>query len=145
MLCSQLVNKGFTIAEVAIAMGYSKRKVSRLLVYKKVPEKIWDQVQDMSKVSCRTADTIYTLSNKGDEYTAALVECSEEIKAGVGSRKIEAMVEAIVNGEQEKIDDARTIKTPEGKVIAHWKNNTLVFEKSYSVDQDAIESFLMKQ
>ena len=95
----------------------------------------------MSKVSCRSASTINALAKKGDQYVSALIEIAEEIRKGAGSRKIENLVNTIVNGEK-KIDDQRQIVSKDGNVIGKWVKNTLVFDQSFKVNQKDIEDLL---
>ncbi len=74
----------------------------------------------------------------------AIIPCAEEIREGAGHRRIEKLVNAVVHGEEENIVDGTPLVDSEGKVIAHWKKRTLVFEKSYRLDRKNIEQLITK-
>ncbi|MCF6765782.1 ParB/RepB/Spo0J family partition protein [Thiotrichales bacterium 19S3-7] len=138
----KLIDSGkSTVEELSKINQCSKEKIYHLLSFASVPTQIWDAVANMSKVSCRSASTINALAKKGDQYVSALIDIAEEIRKGAGSRKIENLVNTIVNGEQ-KIDDQRQIVSKEGNVIGKWVKNTIVFDKSFTVNQKDIEDLL---
>ena len=85
---SDLINK----------LGRSKQYVSALLSYSKLPVEIKEAIGDFSKVSCRTAETIKRLSNKGDVYVKAILLKAKPLRDGVlGSTKLSQYVKEYVN------------------------------------------------
>lgn len=59
-----------------------KQQVSRLLSFKRIPSDIFSAIDDFRNVSARTAEEISRLSNKGDQYIAALIELAPKIRSG---------------------------------------------------------------
>lgn len=138
---SLVENNKATVAELAQLMQCSKEKIYHLLSFANVPSQIWDAVTNMSKVSCRSASTINTLANKGEQYISALIEIAEEIRKGAGSKRIENMVNQIIYGEQ-KIEANRQIRSKDGAVIGHWVKNGIVFDSGFRINQNKIEEIL---
>jgi ParB family chromosome partitioning protein len=134
-------NNKSNVEELARINQCSKEKIYHLLSFASVPTQIWDSVANMSKISSRTASTINTLAKKGDQYISALIEIAEEIRKGSGSNTVEKLVNTIVNGEQ-KINDQKQIISKDGNVIGKWVKNTIVFDKSFKVNQKNIEDLL---
>jgi len=124
------------------AAGLSKTQFLRYLSFEKIPDLIWNAVKVMSKVSVRAAQTIYGLSQKGDEYVDALVDCAEEIKKGAGSRRIEKMVMEFLG--EEEIDTSSYISLPNGRKIGEWTKTGVKFESSIPLNQDLLSKTLIK-
>jgi ParB family chromosome partitioning protein len=114
--------------------GYSRSKIQNFLYFAKIDKSIWDAVSNMSKISARSAETIYALSKRGESYKKALIEISDEIRKGAGSHRIEKLVDHIVLGEEQKPDD-NVITSPKGEILAVWKNDKLQFAKNLNLDQ----------
>lgn len=83
--------------ELKDKIGLSQSSISGLLSFSQVPKEIWEAVQDLSKVSSRTASEIRVLCNKGQEYIDALKGISDIIREGKGRRTIEAEVNKTIN------------------------------------------------
>ena len=122
-------------------MGVKKNKVYDLISFANVPTQIWDSVTNMSKVSCRSASTINALSKKGENYISALIEISDDIRKGAGSKRIESMVNEIVHGEK-LLKTARQIFAKDGTLIGKWKKNSIVFDSGFNLDPERIENML---
>jgi len=95
--------KKMTIEKLAESIGCSKPKLHNFLNFEKVPQVIWDAVGNLSRISSRTASTIYALSQKGKNYVAALVDLADEIRKGAGSRTLEQRVMEVVKGKNNLI------------------------------------------
>ena len=135
-------DKKFTQDQLANITGYSKNKIQTLLAFEKVDDKIWQAVQNMSKVSSKSAETILNLSNKSKAHKDALIQIADEIKKGIGRRNIEKLVNNIVHGENHQKQDL--IQTSSGKILAKWNNNNLVFEKDLHISKKKINNLLVK-
>ena len=129
------------LAEIA---GCSRRKIQGLLAFEKVEQKIWDAVHNMSKVSSRSAETIYALQKKSDLYKNALIEISDDIRKGAGCKRIEQLVNKKVLGEELEDIDADIIQSPSGQVFATWHNGKLTFSKSVQMDKSAFNNHLLE-
>jgi ParB family transcriptional regulator, chromosome partitioning protein len=123
--------------------GYSRSKIQNFLAFAKIDQAIWNAVSNISKVSARSAETIYTIAKRGDVYKKALIEIADEIRKGAGSHRIEKLVDQIVLGEDKKIDE-HVVKSQSGQVLAIWKNNKLEFSKNLDIDQQQLSNYIAK-
>ena len=121
----------------------SRRKMENFLCFAKVYKSIWDAVGNMSKVSAKSAETIYHISKKSEQHKEALIDIAEEIKKGSGSKRIEKLVHNIILGEKQNYNDD-TIQSPDGTVFANWKNDKLQFSKNANIDKKEISQYLLK-
>jgi ParB family chromosome partitioning protein len=90
--------KKLTNEQLADMTGYTRSKVQNFLYFAKIDKAIWDAVSNISKVSARSAETIYALSKRGVPYKKALIEIADEIRKGAGCHRIGKLVEHIVLG-----------------------------------------------
>ena len=132
-----------TIERIAQMQNCSKQKVYDFLAFSNVPVKIWNAVIDMSKVSSRSAKTIYALSNKGEQYINALIDIAEEIRKGAGAKKIEALVTNIVSGELPEIESRKEILNKKGDIIGYWVKNGIAFNNNVTIDQSKLEEAIV--
>jgi len=121
--------------------SYSRSKVQNFLCFAKIDKAIWNAVSNMSKVSARSAETIYSLSKRGDIYKKALIEISDKIRKGAGSHRIEKLVEHIVLGEEQAANE-NVIASPKGEILAVWKNDKLQFAKNLNIDQKDFSGYI---
>lgn len=87
-----------TPAQLTKTLGISRQQISRLLSFNKIPKVIIDAIQDMSKVSARTAEHIKQLCNKGEDYVVGIIKYADKLRAGqIGHEKLTENVERFVN------------------------------------------------
>lgn len=87
-----------TPAQLTKTLGISRQQISRLLSFNKIPKVIIDAIQDMSKVSARTAEHIKQLCNRGEDYIAGIIKYADKLRAGqIGHEKLTENVERFVN------------------------------------------------
>lgn len=130
-------------------LGIPTPTLNRYLSFARVPKIIWENVGDLSKVTSRTSAEIAVLSKKGDDYIDALVEIADEIKKGIGARKVNAMVMNIVQGKENK-DKKKEIKiTYDGekymtlsgsKITLH---SPILNHEEYKNIEEALNEFLL--
>jgi ParB family chromosome partitioning protein len=135
--------KKITTAKLAESIGCSQNKLLNFLSFNKIPQTIWDAVGNLSKVSSRTASTIYALSRKGKSYIAALIDQAEEIRKGIGSRTLENKVFKAVHGNPPQ-GVGEKIALPSGKVIAHWTKDGIQFSKDIHFNQKEFEKVVVR-
>lgn len=131
-----------TQEQLAEIIGCSRKKVHGLLAFAKVDSKIWQAVNNMSKVSSRSAETILTISNKSKQHKEALIEIAEEIRKGAGHTRIDKLATAIISGETQGANE-ELIETPSGQVLAKWKDGKLHFAKGIEVDKIKLNKMLI--
>ena len=137
-------SKTFTHGELAAVLHMGRTKLHNFLAFAKVPEKIWQAVSNMAKVSSKSAATIYAISRKGEEYKKALIEISEEIRNGAGHAKIEKLVNNIILGELKVEEKEKLITLSNGQVMGVWKKNGIVFTKDARIDKDKLTKALIQ-
>ncbi|MGQ4004819.1 ParB/RepB/Spo0J family partition protein [Francisellaceae bacterium CB52] len=97
-------------------LGKSRQYISALLSYSNIPQEVADSILDLSKVSCRTAETIKRLSQKGDDYRKAIIEKSDLIREGkIGHQKLTDYVEKQVRF---KVDNNSANELKAKKIIS---------------------------
>lgn len=136
--------KKMTTEKLAESIGCSRPKLQNFLDFEKVPQAIWDAVGNLSKVSSRTASTIYALSQKGKNYITTLVDLAEEIRKGTGSRRLEQRVLEAVNGKDSIIGFQEKILLPSGQVIANWTKGGIQFAKDIPFNQKEFEKIVVE-
>ncbi len=124
-------------------INLSRRKLQNFLCFNKVPQAIWDAVGNISRVSSRTAYTIYTLS-KNQQCIPILIELADEIRKGIGSIRLENLVNQILSGKDSTALKSKTITMTSGVIIGSWKNNTIKLSKDLNIDQDKFLQYLAK-
>jgi ParB family chromosome partitioning protein len=138
-----ITSKKMSVTQLADSIGCSKAKLENFLAFDKVPTLIWDAVGNLSRISSRTASTIYALSQKGEQYIQALIDLAEEIRKGAGCRTIEQKVLTIIKGSSSEIDYKEKIILPSGRPIASWTKTGLQFAKDLPLNQQEIAKALI--
>ena len=139
-----LKEKKMTPEKLAESIGCSRAKLQNFLDFEKVPQAIWDAVGNLSRVSSRTASTIYALSQKGKNYITALVDLADKVRNGIGSRTLEKKVLEAVKGEGNIIEFQDKILLPSGKVVAYWTKSGIQFAKDIHFNQKKFEKIVVR-
>ena len=95
-----LKNKVLTQDQLAISVGISRSKIQSLICFAKIPQSIMNAIENPERISARAANSIYSLSRKGDDHINALIEIADKIKNGFASYDIEESVKNIVSGKK---------------------------------------------
>ena len=132
-----------TQEQLAEILSCSRKKVQNLLCFAKIDKSIWDAVANMSKVSARSAETIFALSKKSPAHKEALIEIAEEIRKGAGSVRIEKLVDEVLTGGF-TTNETEVITSPTGQTIAAWKKGGLVFSKNVKIDKLKFNKMLVE-
>lgn len=129
--------------KLATLIGCTRHKIISYLYFAKIDQSIWNAVTNMSKVSARSAETIYLLSQKSDKHKEALIDIADDIKKGAGCKRIEKLVNDIVFGKKANLKED-VIQSPDGVVFASWKNDKLHLSKNTNVDRKKISKHLLR-
>lgn len=113
-----LHDQKITQDKLAKNINCSRKKLQNFLTFNKIPQIIWDTVGNMSKVSSRTAATIYSITQKGEQCISILVELAEEIRKGTGGHRLEKMVNEILLGKDSALLKEHILTLPSGATIA---------------------------
>ena len=129
--------------KLAELVGCTIHKITNYLYFAKIDKSIWDAVSNMSKVSAKSAESIYFLSKKSDKHKDALIDIADDIKKGAGCKRIEKLVNNIVLGKKADSDED-VIQSPDGVIFASWKNGKLHLSKNANIDKKEISQYLLK-
>jgi ParB family transcriptional regulator, chromosome partitioning protein len=99
---------------------------------------------NLSRVSSRTASTIEAIAKKGNDFENILIELAEDIRKGIGSRRLEKLADETLLGDSKEISPDGTIIAPSGAVVGILKNNQLKFSKGVIADQERFIKHLVK-
>ena len=96
--------------ELAKKIGMPKASLSNLMAFNKVPQVVWDNVRDMSKVSASTAAYLSVNCNKSNMHLDAIISLSGKIRDGIGADGLDKLVNKILSNSKAN------------------RNNTIVFK-----------------
>ncbi len=103
--------------KLAELLGISKATMSNMLSFDKVPQDVWGQVGDMSKVSSRTAVFIATEIAKGAEYLSAILSLVPQIREGKGWQILENNLNKHFSNKKLNRNRTYVQKNKDGKVL----------------------------
>jgi ParB family chromosome partitioning protein len=106
----------------------SKQYISALLSFSKIPTVIIDSINDWSKVSARTSETICRLSKKSEQHIDAIITLSHGISSGkVGSNSLDKKITNILAPTENNIKDSEKVFSSNGRHMFTWRtdNNKL--------------------
>ena len=120
----KLIDDGIITAKhLSQSLNISKQQISRLLSFSRIPIEIKDAIQDLSKISARTAEQIKQLSNKGDLYILAIIDCADKLRTGTfGYEKLESFVEKSINNSNINAKTTDKLYSREGTHLFTLKN-----------------------
>lgn len=100
----------------------SKQQVSRLLSYKKIPEALFNAIEDFRKVSSRTAYELSRLARKSEKNVSLLVDMAEEIRNGkYGANRIERELKKRLSNKVTLLTSNKKIIGKDGRHIFTWR------------------------
>lgn len=123
------IEKGIlTQKDLTKILGISKQQVTRLLSYKRIPQKLFDEIQDFRNVSARTAEELARLSLKGDIYVDTLIELAPIIRTGkCGHNRINKEVEKKIEKHNINKETKTKVINNDGRHLFTWRldNNAI--------------------
>ena len=120
----KLIEEGvITSKQLSQSLNMSKQQISRLLSFSRIPIEIREAIQDLTKLSARTAEQIKQLSNKGEEYILAIINCADKLRTGdFGYEKLESFVEKNINKTSKNTKSTDKLYSREGMHLFTLKN-----------------------
>ena len=82
--------------------------------------------------------------SKNQQCIPILIELADEIRKGIGSIRLENLVNQILSGKDSTALKSKTITMTSGVIIGSWKNNTIKLSKDLNIDQDKFLQYLAK-
>ena len=136
MSYAKLINDNvITQNQLASQLGYKKSSFSELMSYSSVPLKLWEAVDDVSKVSISTASYIRKVINEDEKNIKKLIKISDKIKNGAGKKKIEQLI-------KNSVAVVKEIKNNQGELLFKFSDNKIEFSKkmlSFLTMDDVVE------
>lgn len=100
----------------------SKQQVSRLLSYKRIPESLFNAIDDFRKVSARTANELARLASKGEDYLQILIEIADRIRDGkYGYESIIREVDKRLSKKESILSTNKKIIGIDGRHLFTWR------------------------
>jgi ParB family chromosome partitioning protein len=109
-------------------LGIRKQQVSRLLSYKRIPEALFDAIEDFRNVSARTAEEIARLASKGEHYIDALISLAAKIRTGkCGHNSIANEINNLLEKDKTALDTNQKVFNTDGRHLFTWRldNNAI--------------------
>lgn len=136
-----LEKEKITKTELFERLGYKRATFSNYLSFADVPKEIWAAVDDLQKVSARTASEIRLIAMKGSDYVAALILLGNKISNGVGANVLKRLVDDIVNVKQKTAAPIK--KSINNKFILEFSDKQIKI-KTKDIESDKHEILISK-
>tara|TARA_R110002126_G_scaffold222359_1_gene367532 strand:- start:6828 stop:7730 length:903 start_codon:yes stop_codon:yes gene_type:complete len=155
MFFSKLLKReGTTRKALYERLGIKKGMFDNYISFSEVPNEIWIEIGDLSKVSARTSATIKLLCQKSEDHKQAVMAISKKVSEGIGEKKILALVKAQLSKpsvNDEKVSATRVALTK--SIYMEYKKDQIVVFGLNSVSEEqynglkkkvteALESFI---
>jgi ParB/RepB/Spo0J family partition protein len=118
-------------------LNISLASLHTYLSFSLVPEKIWEAIGDISRVSAKTAAVILSFVNQGPMYVKAIISIANKIAHGYGEKRIQEEVEAIIDKKLNRPPKERKIEHKikcKGKVILTVHQGRIKMDKTIVAD-----------
>ncbi len=92
--------------ELSKRLGIPKSSFGDLMSFNKVPQRVWDEVSDASKVSPTTAAFLSKVCGMGEIYIEAVIKLAKHIREGVGVKILQNLIEKSISNS--KVDRNET-------------------------------------
>lgn len=132
-----------TQVQLAKNLGISRQKLINYLYFAKIPKEIWDAVGNVTKVTSRTACTIFYLSQKGTKYIEALIECADDIRKGIGSTSLEHLILSKVKNDTSILSHF-PLALDDDTIVGTWKNGDFKLNKELNINKDKFLKHILK-
>lgn len=118
----KIENNLITQKDLTDILKISKQQVTKLLSFKKIPEPLFNAIEDFRKVSARTAYELSRLSVKSENHLQALISMAEKIRDGkYGQKRIEKELENILSVKNEVVQSNKKIIGIDGRHLFTWR------------------------
>nr|WP_172686767.1 ParB/RepB/Spo0J family partition protein [Rickettsia endosymbiont of Ixodes pacificus]AKS10320.1 plasmid partitioning protein ParB [Rickettsia endosymbiont of Ixodes pacificus] len=133
------------LKQVALAknLNITRQKLVNYLYFAKIPKEIWHAVDNVTKVTARTAYSIFVLSQKGQQYIDALIDCADEIRKGMGANSLEQLVLSKVKDDSSLISKV-PLTLADGTVVGTWKNGSFTLNKDLNINKEKFLKHILK-
>lgn len=138
-----LADLSITQGHLAKNLGISRQKLVNYLHFAKIPKELWEAVGNVTKVTSRTASSIFALSQKGSKYIEALIECADDIRKGIGAYSLEKLILSKVKSDATILPHF-PLTLADGTVVGIWKNDRFKLNKDLNVNKEKFLKHILK-
>lgn len=103
--------------ELSRRLNIPKTSLSELLSFNKVPNGVWEEVQDMTKVKPRTAAFLALTCTKGENYINAVIKLASKIRDGLGTDNLSKLIEKHLVNIKTNRNASRVYENKNGDVL----------------------------
>lgn len=104
--------------------GKSQIEITRLLSFSKIPNEVIHAIEDMTRISARTAAEIRSLANKGNNYINALINLAPKLREGkIGANSLHMQVKKMLDPSINKKNHL-VVRSQRGDPLFTWEKNS---------------------
>lgn len=138
-----LSDLNMTQVQLAKNLGITRQKLVNYLYFAKIPKVILDAAGNVTKVTSRTASTIFALSQKGSKYIDALIDCADDIRKGIGASSLEKLVLSKVKNDATILSHS-PLTLDDGTIVGTWKNGDFKLKKDLNINKEKFLKHILK-
>ena len=142
-----LTNLKISQNELSKRLNIPKSSFSELMSFNKVPQELWDEVNDMSLISAKTASYLSKLCDKSVAYQHALLSISHKIREGSGEATLNKLIEKIINNSKTARSSSKVYENSDGELLFRLTSEGRIsLSKSFLkiIDLDALAEHVKK-
>ena len=103
--------------ELSKRLNIPKSSFSELMSFNRVPEKIWESVEDMTRVTAKTAAYLSKTCEKGLAYQNAVLNVANKIREGCGESTLSNLIEKIINNSKTSRNSSQVYENEKGELL----------------------------
>lgn len=103
--------------ELSRRLNIPKTSFSELMSFNKVPQEVWNAVEDMSKVKPKTAAFLALSCSKGDGYINAILQLAPRIREGIGTDTLSKMIDKHLANIKSNRNASKAYENKNGEVL----------------------------
>ncbi|WP_121543451.1 ParB/RepB/Spo0J family partition protein [Candidatus Rickettsia colombianensi] len=138
-----IVDLNLKQVQLAKNLNMTRAKLMNYLYFAKIPKEIWDTVGNVTKVTARTAYSIFSLAQKGQQYIDALTDCADDIRKGMGANSLEKLVLSKVKDDSSLLNEV-PLTLADGTVVGTWENGIFKLNKDLNVNKEKFLKHILK-
>jgi len=103
--------------ELSKRLGIPKSSFGDLMSFNKVPQKVWDEVSDVSKVSPATAAFLSKTCSMGETHIDTVMRLSKHIREGVGVNLLQKLIDKSISNSKTNRNNTFVYKDETGSPL----------------------------
>lgn len=118
----QIIAGNLKQSDLTEKLGVSRQNISRLLSYREIPTPLIEAIEDMTKVSPRTAEEIKLLCKKDSAAINILISVADKIRNGIGHTTVRKYYEKRKSSHTDPISNLKVF-SKEGRHLYTWRKD----------------------